>query len=181
MQMAQAEAQLAQHQGDLGRATSEKARQFAEFERLRAAEAELQAQVAQVQAQRQAALQPWAAIQAEEALRRAQKALAQAQGHAALQPSPQPAVAGSPIEVSVTSIRVTKISVPLDPAGQYEVSGRISTLERKFVTSFDEFVDHSGVVEKNLSLNVGTYRLDLVVKNQSDGSQATQTLNFEVK
>jgi len=85
------------------------------------------------------------------------------------------------IDVSVTSIRITKISIPLDPAGQYEVSGRITTLDRKFVTSFDEPVDHSGVVEKNLSLKVGIYRLDVVVKNQSDGSQATQTLSFEVK
>lgn len=96
-------------------------------------------------------------------------------------PAPQPTAGDASIDVSVTSIRITKISIPLDPAGQYEVSGRITTLDRKFVTSFDEPVDHSGVVEKNLSLKVGIYRLDVVVKNQSDGSQATQTLSFEVK
>ncbi len=117
-----------------------------------------------------------AEFQMAEAQRRLQMRVAQAQT-----PQPQPAVAGSPIEVSVTSIRVTRISVPLDPAGQYDVSGRITTLDGKFVTSFDELVDHSGVVEKNLSLNVGIYRLDVVVKNQSDASQKTQTLSFEVK
>jgi hypothetical protein len=108
--------------------------------------------------------------------RRLQTQVAQAQT-----PQPQPVVAGSPIEVSVTSMRVTRISVPLDPAGQFQISGRITMLDGKFVTSFDELVDHSKVVEKNLSLNVGIYRLDVVVKNQSDGSQATQTLSFEVK
>jgi hypothetical protein len=95
-----------------------------------------------------------------------------------LQTVPIPA----PLNVSVTSIRVTKISIPLNTPGRHEVSARITTLEGgRFVTSFDELVDHGGALDKNVTLKLGSYRMNVMVKSLSDGSTAAQTLDFEVQ
>jgi beta-lactamase regulating signal transducer with metallopeptidase domain len=100
-------------------------------------------------------------------------------------PPPRPASLPVPLRsdlhVAVTSIRLTMISIPLDPSGQYEVVGRITTLERKFVTSFDELADHREVVEKQIPLKPGVYRLSIAVRNMSDGKIATQDTSFEVE
>jgi hypothetical protein len=103
-------------------------------------------------------------------------------------PSPRPPGAASlpvplrgDLHVEVTSIRLTMISIPLDASGQYEVFGRITTLERKFITSFDEMADHRDAVTKQIPLKPGMYRLDVIVRNQKDGKTETQTTSFEVE
>ena len=90
-----------------------------------------------------------------------------------------PVSEGAPLHVDVKSIRLTTISIPLDPTGQYEVSARITTLERKFVTSFDELVDHRQMIEKQIPLKPGHYRLVVLVRK--DGMNSRQELEFEVE
>src|SRR5579863_6432827 len=110
--------------------------------------------------------------------------LAQAQTPApAPPPSPPPPSPTSdiPLHVDVTSIRLTTISIPLDPSGQFDIFGRITTPERKFVTSFDEQTDHQSVVEKQIPLEAGTYELRVLVRDRNNGRISTQQINFAVK
>ncbi len=96
-------------------------------------------------------------------------------------PAATSAADDSPLHVAVTSLRVTWISIPLDASGQFLVSGRITTPANKFVTSFDEQADYRESVEKEIPLKAGSYRLDVTVKNRSDGKITTQVINFKVE
>jgi len=87
----------------------------------------------------------------------------------------------SALHVDVTSLRVTWISIPLDASGQFEVFGRIATMARKFVTSFDEQVDYRESLEKEIPLKAGSYMLDISVKNRNDGKTVTKAISFEVE
>jgi beta-lactamase regulating signal transducer with metallopeptidase domain len=99
-------------------------------------------------------------------------------------PEPSPATTAvdeALLQVDVTSVRMTRISIPLDPSGEFELTGRITTLERKFVSSFDELVNHRESIEREIPLKAGAYRLDILVKNMKDGKVSRRTLSFEVE
>ncbi len=68
---------------------------------------------------------------------------------------------------------MTRISIPLDASGQFDVFGRITTPEKKFVTSFDQRVDHREAVEKEIPLKAGSYRLNILVRDRNDGRIST--------
>jgi len=111
----------------------------------------------------------------------------------AYSPLPQPAVekfpsaprahssADSSLRVGVTSLRITRISIPLDASGQFLISGQIATAEGKFVMSFDERADYRAAVEKDIPLRAGSYRLTVLVKNQKGGKISKTAVGFEVE
>jgi beta-lactamase regulating signal transducer with metallopeptidase domain len=99
-------------------------------------------------------------------------------------PAPSPATTAADealLHVDVTSVRMTRISIPLDASGEFELTGRITTLERKFVSSFDELVNHRESIEREIPLKAGTYTLSIVVKNLKDGMQSRRILTFDVE
>ncbi len=101
-----------------------------------------------------------------------------------LTPAPSQATSAadeSPLHVDVISVRMTRISIPFDPSGQYEVFGRITTTAGTFVTSVYERVDHRQAMEKQIPLEAGTYRLDVSVRNVDDRKITSQVISFEVK
>jgi beta-lactamase regulating signal transducer with metallopeptidase domain len=94
-----------------------------------------------------------------------------------------PGAGGSPLmlHVNVTSMRLTTISIPLDPTQQFDVIGQIKTEAGESAGDFTEHVDRRAVIEKQVPLKAGKYQLKILVRNPRNRQISTQVTTFEVE
>jgi GWxTD domain-containing protein len=76
-----------------------------------------------------------------------------------------------------------QMSVPLDQYGDHKVNlyVRILTADHKLVKPFEETVQGQMAFTRFLALTPGSYRINVVVKDLTTGSLATDEVGFEVK
>lgn len=89
---------------------------------------------------------------------------------------------GGRTTVSVNGRRAL-VTLPLSPAGDYQISGQITTAGGQPVQNFQDplsLLGNTGVYQKSAPLSAGSYRLVISYKNAITGEAHNETVNFNV-